>query len=241
VADRVSTVEEHFGLSPRLAMTVRLMARIAVVAFLAMATSPARADWFAQADFSACPRQYISQTSASEGPFSTSGACSARLAEVQRSAPACARYACNSTGGSGASATSSDSTSNALAGAVTSGLRGLTPQQVMGVGITALAISALMQTPDPQQQAADQAAEAARQAALRQQREQQRQEQERRAEATKQELLHSLKGTGAATDLALKDAGAGGELQLKTGDSSPPPKAVIHEGFSLPMSEPYQQ
>jgi hypothetical protein len=235
-------VEEHFGLSPRLAMAVRPMARIAILAFLAMATSPALADWFAQADFSACPRQYIPQTSASEGPFSTPGACSARLAEVQRQSPmACARYACNSTGGSGASATSSDSTTNALAGALTSGMRGLTTQQIMGVGITALAISALMQTPDPQQQAADQAAEAATQAALRQQREQQRQEQERRAEATKQELLHSLKGTGASTDLALKDAGAGGELQLKTGDSSPPPKAVIHEGFSLPMSEPYQQ
>jgi hypothetical protein len=142
---------------------------------------------------------------------------------------------------SSSSTTSSDSTTNALAGALTSGLRGLTPQQVMGVGITALAISALMQTPDPQQQAADQAAEAAKQAALQRQHEQQRQEQEQRAEATKQELLHTLKGTSASTDLALKDTGAGAELQLKTGDSSPPTKAVIHDGFSLPMSEPYQQ
>ena len=219
-------------------MGMRLMARIAILAFLAMATSPALADWFAQADFSACPRQYIPATSGSEGPFSTQAACSARVAEVQRQSPmACARYACNSAGGSGASATSPSVPLPS----------GLTAQQTMAMGAAALGGYMIGQglhdlfVGNPEQQAAEQAAASARQAELQRQQEQQRQEQETRAEATKQELLHSLKGTGASTDLALKGAGAGAELQLKTGDSSPPAKAVIHDGFKLPMSEPYQQ
>jgi hypothetical protein len=150
--------------------------------------------------------------------------------------------------------TSSSGTTNALAGTISSGLRGLTPQQTMGVGLTVLALAALMQAPDPQQQAADQAAEAAQQEALRQQQEQIRQDQERRAEATKQELLHSLKGISATSDLGLKDTasgsgpqltlkdtGASGGLQLKTGDSTPPPKTVIHDGFNLPAIDPSRE
>ncbi len=155
---------------------------------------------------------------------------------------------------SSSSNTSSGGTTNALAGTISSGLRGLTPQQTMGVGLTVLALAALMQTPDPQQQAADQAADAARQEVLRRQQEQIRQEQERRAEATKQELLHSLKGISATTDLGLKDTasgsgpqltlkdtGAGGGLQLKTGDSTPSPKTVIHDGFNLPAIDPSRE
>lgn len=148
---------------------------------------------------------------------------------------------------SASSTRSSSGTTNALAGTISSGLRGLTAQQTMGVGLAALALAALSQAPDPQQQAADQAAEAAREEALRRQQEQIRQEQERRAEATKLELLHSLKGISATAELGLKetasgsgpqltfkDTAAGGELQLKTGDLTPPPKTVIHDGFSLP-------
>jgi hypothetical protein len=110
-------------------MRKRLIARIAILAYAAMAAAPAFADWFAQADFSACPRQYIPQTSGSEGPFSTQAGCSARVAEVQQqSALACARYVCNSSGGS---AVSSTSQSVPLPS-------GLTPQQTMAMGAAAL-------------------------------------------------------------------------------------------------------
>jgi hypothetical protein len=152
--------------------------------------------------------------------------------------PTCSASTSSSTTGSG-------SDTSDLAGVISTGMRGMTPQQTLGVGIAVLAISALMQGPDPQQQAADQAAEAARQAQIQQQQqqqqqqqEQQRQQQERRAEQTKQELLRSLKGTGASADLAFKDTGAGADLQFKTGDAAPAAKTVIHNGFSLPPLEP---
>ena len=148
--------------------------------------------------------------------------------------PTCSASTSSSTTGSG-------SDTSGVAGVISTGMRGMTLQQTLGVGIAVLAISALMQGPDPQQQAADQAAEAARQAQIQQQQqqqEQQRQEQERRAEQTKQELLRSLKGTGASADLAFKDTGAGADLQFKTGDAAPAAKTVIHNGFSLPPLEP---
>jgi hypothetical protein len=114
----------------------------------------------------------------------------------------------------------------------------------------------------PQQQSTNTAADDARQAALQRQQEQQRldqrqqeqqqqdqqrreqqrldqqkQDKERRDEATKQELLGSIKGTGAS-DLTFKRSGSGPDLQFKTTDSAAAKPAVIHDGFSLPTIDP---
>jgi hypothetical protein len=215
-------------------MPIRTIVSVGIVIVLAMTASHARADWTAYGDFTACPRQYIPQTSGSEGGFATESACNARVNQVQRESPtSCARFTCKDNAVGGAT-----SNTDPVAQAITAGIRTMTPQQALGTGLGILGVVAIVQGLNSQQQTSDQAAAEAREAAIRRQQEQQLQEQ--RAEATKQELLHSLKGTGASTDLALKDTGAGAGLQLKTGDSSPPPKAVIHDGFSLPMGEPYQ-
>jgi hypothetical protein len=221
-------------------MHMRLIVRVAILVVAAVSTSPAFAEWMGQADFSACPRQYIPQTSGSEGPFPTQAACAARVTEVQqaRGALGCARYACNEVAGSTVSSISPNVPLPS----------GLTPQQSMAMGAAALGGYMIgkglhdLLVGNPQQQAEDQGAEAARQAQVQQQQEQrqqqQRQEQQRRDEATKQELLRSLKGTGSSADLAFKNTGAGAELQFKTGESAPAAPAVIHEGFSLPPLEP---
>ena len=146
-------------------------------------------------------------------------------------------------GGSSPSTAGSGSDTSAMAGVISTGMRGLTSQQTLGAGIGILGAYMILKglSGDPVQEAADQGAEAERQAALRWQQEQQQQEAERRAEASKQELLRSLKGTGVSTDLALKDSGTGASLQLKTGDASPPAPQVIHDGFSVPSFEPAPQ
>src|SRR5258706_1662395 len=99
----------------------------AVAFLLGLAAFPASAEWFARADFSSCPRQYVPQTSGGEGPFSSKSACSARIAEVQSQSPmACARYWCDE-GGSGGST-----------GALPAVPTGATPQQTLALGAAAL-------------------------------------------------------------------------------------------------------
>jgi hypothetical protein len=216
-------------------MQIRAIASVELVIVLALTAFPAHADWTGYADFTTCPRQYIPQTSGTEA-FATEAACNARIAQVQRETPlGCARFTCKDNAAGGA-----PSNNDPITQAISAGVRTMTPQQTLGAGIGLLGVAAILQgLNSQQQQTSDQAAAAAQQAAILRQHEQQLQDQ--RAEATKQELLHSLKGTGAATDLALKDTGAGAELQLKTGDTPPRGPTVIHGGFSLPISAPDPQ
>ena len=53
------------------------------------------AGWMANADFSACPRSKIPNTSGSEGPFNLESECLARVRQVEQTSPlACAKIAC---------------------------------------------------------------------------------------------------------------------------------------------------
>ena len=72
--------------------------------------SSARAAFWAIADFSACPRQYVSNTSGKDGPFATREAALARIAQVQRESPlACAKYSVLDDGAGASSGTATPS------------------------------------------------------------------------------------------------------------------------------------
>ena len=118
----------------------------AIAATLVIAPHSSRADYYATADFSACPRQYVSQTSGKEGPFDTLAACQARVNAVSGSL-ACARYSCQS-----------DSSDSDDSGVSIPSLAGLSAQQQLGIagGMlgAAMIFQGLSQLANQQQQAA---------------------------------------------------------------------------------------
>jgi hypothetical protein len=92
-----------------------------------------RADYYATADFSACPRQYISQTSGKEGPFSSLAVCQQRVNAVSGTL-ACARYSCQS-----------DNSDSGNSGLSIPSLAGLSSQQQIGVAAGVLGVAMIFQ------------------------------------------------------------------------------------------------
>ncbi len=132
--------------------------------------------WVATADFSSCPRKYISQTSGREGNFATESECNARIASVKSSSPlACARYSCVNEGGTAPGASGSGSAEPGheldqhIQNAISAGINGkISPGDaagLVGLGLIGNALLAPSVPLTPEQQAAQ--AEAQRQSAIR--------------------------------------------------------------------------
>lgn len=89
---------------------------------------PANAGWMAHGDFASCPRKYVPNTSAKEGPFGTESECNARVEKVKRDSPmVCARYTCVNEGGTssgGTTATGAAPMDPHIQNAISAGMNG---------------------------------------------------------------------------------------------------------------------
>jgi hypothetical protein len=109
---------------------------------LAVAT-PSYAQWKAVADFSACPRQYISETHGEEHGFSTQQQCQARVSQAQ-SQLACARYQCLAEGSGQTGDVGGGDLANQSTQALVKGFMNNNSQEV-GLGLFGLGMNSLMQ------------------------------------------------------------------------------------------------
>lgn len=133
---------------------------------------PAYADWTLNADFNTCPRQHISQTKGSEGPFNLESDCLARIREVERTQKLfCAKYTCDSSG-AGAAGTAAAQPGHEMdphiSNAIAAGITGdISATDAMGLVSMGLLGNALLAPSTPQPQKTPQQLEADRVAAER--------------------------------------------------------------------------
>jgi len=204
--------------------------RVFGFALLLLAVQPVFAGWMATADFTACPRKYIPNTSAKEGPFATESMCKARVDRVKRESPlACARYSCKEEGGSASSAPAAagHELDKNIADAMAAGLSGkISAGDAAGlVGLGLLGNIILAPSGGNPAQAQARALEQKRLA----------EEEAKRQEATKERLLGEMQGVENTANLQIMDDSGSGELALMTGDeavstSVAPPKNSQSKG-----------
>jgi len=169
------------------------------------------------ADFSACPRKYIPQTSATEGPYYSKEACNDRITQVQRQSPmACAKYTCPPVGdGADSSATGplivphdpGQTAGNIAKQYVQSApapqnlqQAGATMTQGLALGLGVAMLQSALEGPSPEQIRAQQEAE--EQARLLQQQAEARAAEE--ADERRARLMSSMKGLGVSPNPSLK-------------------------------------
>ncbi len=124
---------------------------------MALFSNQALAGWMANADFSSCPRKYVSNTVGSEGPFNSESDCLARVRTVEREQNmACVRYSCTGQGAGtdGASSTEAGHQLDSHIGkAISAGISGdISPSSAVGLVGMGMIGNALLAPAAPQRQ-----------------------------------------------------------------------------------------